>query len=311
MRIDLSGKTALVTGSTQGIGLAIATGLAAAGARVGVNGRGAKSVGDAIARIRAEVPDAELVATPGDLATEDGTASVVGALPQVDILVNNLGIFGEQPALEISDDEWRRYFEVNVLTGVRLTRHYLPRQMEAGWGRIQYIASDSAIAVPAEMIHYGVSKTALLGVSRGFAKAAAGSGVTVNSVIAGPTETGGVREFVYQLVDKDLPWDEAQREFMRAHRPNSLLQRLIQPAEIANLVVYLSSPFASATTGGAVRVDGGYTDAILPLAELADERGPFGAVDPQLGAVVALFGVADADEGFGASGVEAGAALVC
>lgn len=264
MRIDLSGKTALVSGSTQGIGLAIATGLAAAGARVGVNGRGDESVGNAIARIRAEAPRADLVAAPGDLATQDGTATVVDALPQVDILVNNLGIFGEQPALEISDDEWRRYFEVNVLSGVRLTRHYLPRQMDAGWGRIQYIASDSAIATPAEMIHYGVSKTALLGVSRGFAKAAAGSGVTVNSVIAGPTETGGVRDFVYQLVDKDLPWDAAQREFMRAHRPNSLLQRLIQPAEIANLVVYLNSTFASATTGGALRVDGGYTDSILP-----------------------------------------------
>ena len=264
MRIDLSGRTALVTGSSQGIGLAIATGLAAAGARVGVNGRGEESVRRAIGTVRATTPDAELVAAPGDLSTQDGTSAVLDVLPQVDILVNNLGIFGEKPALEITDDEWRWYFEVNVLSGVRLTRHYLPGQMDAGWGRVQFIASDSAIATPAEMIHYGVSKTALLGVSRGFAKTAAGSGVTVNSVIAGPTETGGVRDFVYELVDKDLPWDEAQHEFMRVHRPTSLLQRLIRPEEIANLVVYLSSPFASATTGGALRVDGGYTDAILP-----------------------------------------------
>jgi NAD(P)-dependent dehydrogenase (short-subunit alcohol dehydrogenase family) len=185
-------------------------------------------------------------------------------LPDVDILVNNLGIFGSRPALEISDAEWRRYFEVNVLAAVRLTRLYLPGMRDRGWGRIQYIASDSAVVTPIEMIHYGVSKTALLAVARGFAKEAAGSGVTVNSVIAGPTHTGGVEDFVYELVDRSLPWDEAQREFMRLHRPQSLLQRLIEPEEIANLVVYLSSPLASATTGGAVRVDGGYVDAILP-----------------------------------------------
>ncbi|GAA4914448.1 NAD(P)-dependent dehydrogenase (short-subunit alcohol dehydrogenase family) [Stackebrandtia albiflava] len=264
MRIDLSGRTALVSGSTQGIGLAIATGLAAAGARVGVNGRGEESVAAAVAAVRENVPGAEPVAAVGDLTTEEGTAAVLEAVPTVDILVNNLGIFGERPALEITDDEWRRYFEVNVLSGVRLTRHYLPRQMEAGWGRVQFVASDSAIATPAEMIHYGMSKTALLAVSRGFAKTTAGTGVTVNSVIAGPTETGGVRDFVYELVDPALPWEEAQREFMLRHRPNSLLQRLIRPEEIANMVVYLSSTFASATTGGALRVDGGYTDAILP-----------------------------------------------
>jgi NAD(P)-dependent dehydrogenase (short-subunit alcohol dehydrogenase family) len=264
VHIDLTGRTALVTGSTQGIGAAIAAGLARSGARVAVNGRGDASVSAAMDRIRADVPDADLVAAPGDLGTEEGAASVLRELPQVDILVNNLGIFGAVPALEITDAEWRRYFEINVLAAIRLTRAYLPGMRERAWGRIQYIASDSAIVIPAEMIHYGMTKTALLAVSRGFAKEAAGSGVTVNSVIAGPTHTGGVEDFVYQLVDRELPWEEAQRAFMREYRPQSLLQRLIEPEEIANLVVYLSSPFASATTGGAVRVDGGYVDSILP-----------------------------------------------
>lgn len=163
-------------------------------------------------------------------------------LPQVDILVNNLGIFGTADPLELTDDEWRRYFEINVLAAVRLTRHYLPGMTDRGWGRVLYIASDSAIVIPAEMIQYGMSKTALLAVGRGFAKKAAGTGVTVNSVIAGPTHTAGVEDFVYELVDKKLPWDEAQRVFMREYRPQSLIQRLIEPEEIANMVVYLSSP---------------------------------------------------------------------
>jgi NAD(P)-dependent dehydrogenase (short-subunit alcohol dehydrogenase family) len=264
MRLDLSGKTALVTGSSQGIGLAIATGLASAGAAVVLTARGEGKLAAAADEVRAAVEGAEVTTVAADVSTDEGTATLLAAVPDVDVLVNNLGVFGAQPALEIPDDEWRRYFEVNVLTAVRLIRAYLPAMRDRGWGRVLQIASDSAVVTPVEMIQYGVSKTALLAVSRGFAKEAAGSGVTVNSVIAGPTHTGGVEDFVHSLVPGDLPWDEAQREFMRVHRPQSLLQRLIEPEEIANMVVYLASPLASATTGGAVRVDGGYVDSILP-----------------------------------------------
>jgi len=257
--IDLTGKTALVTGSTQGIGLAIAEGLANSGARVAINGRTVERVEEAVAKLGGDA-----FGVAADVSTADGAAELMRQLPDIDILVNNLGIFGAAPAREITDEQWRTYFDVNVLAAVRLIRLYLPGMTERGWGRAIQIASDSALVIPEEMIHYGVSKTALLAVSRGFAKDAAGTGVTVNSVIAGPTHTAGVEDFVYQLVDKSLPWDKAQREFMRKHRPQSLLQRLIEPAEIANMVTYLASPLASATTGGALRVDGGYVDSIVP-----------------------------------------------
>ena len=263
--LDLTGRTAFVSGSTQGIGLAIAQRLALAGARVAVNGRSSQRVQEALdALVGAGVDPSRLIAAPGDVTAEDGLAAALEAAGEVDVLVNNLGIFGAAPALEISDAEWQRYWDVNVMAAVRLIRATLPGMKESGWGRVLNIASDSAIVTPAEMIHYGVSKTALLAVSRGFAKDAAGTGVTVNSVIAGPTYTEGVQDFVYELVDQSLPWEEAEVEFMRLHRPQSLLQRLIRPEEIANMVVYLASPLASATTGGALRVDGGYTDAILP-----------------------------------------------
>ncbi|CAM5741031.1 SDR family NAD(P)-dependent oxidoreductase [Mycolicibacterium aubagnense] len=263
MHIDLTGKTALVTGSTQGIGLAIAEGLGASGARVAVNGRSEERVQAAVAELAGK-GITDVIGVAADVTTADGVAQLTQQLPDVDILVNNLGIFGSVPAREITDEQWRTYFEVNVLSAVRLIRTYLPGMTERGWGRMIQIASDSAIVIPEEMIHYGTSKTALLAVTRGFAKDAAGTGVTVNSVIAGPTHTGGVEDFVYQLVDKDLPWDEAQREFMIKYRPQSLLRRLIEPEEIANMVVYLSSQQSSATTGAAVRADGGYVDSILP-----------------------------------------------
>ena len=263
MHIDLTGKTALVTGSTQGIGLAIAEGLGASGARVAVNGRSEERVQAAVAELAGKGIN-NVIGVAADVTTAEGVSKLTQQLPDVDILVNNLGIFGSVPAQEITDEQWRTYFEVNVLSAVRLIRTYLPGMTERGWGRMIQIASDSAIVIPEEMIHYGTSKTALLAVTRGFAKDAAGTGVTVNSVIAGPTHTGGVEDFVYQLVDKNLPWDEAQREFMIKYRPQSLLRRLIEPEEIANMVVYLSSQQSSATTGAAVRADGGYVDSILP-----------------------------------------------
>ena len=262
--IDLSGRLALVTGSTQGIGQAIATRLAEAGAAVVVNGRDGSRVDAAVAQICDAVPDATVRGVAADLADAESTGDLLAELPSVDILVNNLGIFEARPALEIDDTEWRRYFEVNVLVGIRLIRAYLPGMMDRGFGRVVSIASDSAVVTPVEMVHYGVTKTAQLAVTRGFAKVAKGTGVTVNSVVAGPTHTAGVEEFVEQLVGSDLPWDEAQRTFMREHRPQSLLERLIEPTEIANMVAYLSSDLASATTGGAVRSDGGYVDSILP-----------------------------------------------
>jgi NAD(P)-dependent dehydrogenase (short-subunit alcohol dehydrogenase family) len=229
-----------------------------------LTGRNAARLEEAAGGLREKAPGAAVTTVVADLATEEGAETLCETVPHTDILINNLGIFGSRPPLEIGDDEWRLYFETNVLSAVRLTRRYLPGMIERGWGRVQNIASDSAVAIPDEMIHYGMSKTSLLAVSRGFAKAAAGTGVTVNSVLAGPTHTGGVEEFVYQLVDRSLPWEQAQREFMRQHRPHSLLQRLIEPEEIAHMVVYLSSPQASATTGAAVRADGGYVDSILP-----------------------------------------------
>ncbi|GAA0375707.1 SDR family oxidoreductase [Microbispora corallina] len=264
MNIDLTGRTAFVSGSTQGIGRVIAARLAAAGATTTINGRDAGRVDAVVGELRKEVPGARIEGVAADVSTAEGAADLFEELPAVDVLVNNLGIFAPRPVLEVDDDTWQRYWDVNVMSAIRLARHYLPGMRDRGWGRVQFMASDSAVVIPEEMVHYGVTKTALLGVSRGYAKALAGTGVTVNAVIAGPTHTEGVEDFVRDLVGDDLPWERAQVEFMRVHRPGSLIQRLIEPEEIANMVVYLASDLASATTGGALRVDGGYVDFIVP-----------------------------------------------
>ena len=264
MRIDLSGRTAFVSGSTQGIGRVIAARLAAAGAATTINGRDPDRVGAVVDELRAADPDARIDGIAADVATAAGADAVLTARPAVDLLVNNLGIFAPTPVLEIDDATWQRFWDVNVMSGIRLARGSLPGMRDRGFGRVQFMASDSAVVIPEEMVHYGVTKTALLGLSRGLAKAMAGTGVTVNAVMAGPTHTEGVEDFVRSLVGDDLPWDEAQAEFMRTHRPHSLIQRLIEPDEIANMVAYLCSEHASATTGGALRVDGGYVDYIVP-----------------------------------------------
>jgi NAD(P)-dependent dehydrogenase (short-subunit alcohol dehydrogenase family) len=262
--LDLRGKRALVTGATRGLGFAIAMRLAQAGAVVGVNGRSRASVDEAVRDLCGAVPSGLFIGVVSDLATDAGAASVLDQFSDIDILVNNIGIYHSGEVLDTESSTWAEHFDVNVLTGVRITRLAIPGMLARGWGRVLFIASDAAVAIPTDLVHYAASKTALLAVARGFAKAAAGTGVTVNSVIVGPSETDGLKQFVSEVVGTDMPWSEAQAEFMRVHRPLSIIQRLIRPEEVANMVLYLSSELSSATTGGALRVDGGYVDSILP-----------------------------------------------
>ncbi|MFD1703257.1 SDR family NAD(P)-dependent oxidoreductase [Methylopila henanensis] len=263
MRIDLTGKTALVTGSTLGIGRAIALGLARTGATVVVNGRRQEAVDTAVAAIRAEVPDAKVEGIAADLRTAEGVAELVAALPSVDVLVNNVGIFNPQDFFEVPDEEWFRFYEVNVMSGVRLSRAYAPAMAERGWGRIVFISSESGLNIPVEMVHYGMTKTAQLAIARGLAKRLAGTGVTVNSVLPGPTLSEGVSEMLKDEVAKTgQSLEEAGAAFVRAHRPSSIIQRAATVEEVANMVVYACSKEASATTGAALRVDGGTVDTI-------------------------------------------------
>ncbi|KAB0682925.1 SDR family NAD(P)-dependent oxidoreductase [Aureimonas leprariae] len=263
MRIALDGKRALVTGSTGGIGFAAAKGLAAAGATVIVNGRTAERVEAAIRDIRLEVPEAKLEALPLDLAAADGCAAAAERIPAVDILVNNLGIFELKPFFEIDDADWERFFQANVMSGVRLSRSYLKGMMERGWGRIVFISSESALNIPADMVHYGFTKTAQLAVSRGLAKVARGSGVTVNAVLPGPTASEGVSAMLKPMAEEQgISFEEAGAAFVKAERSSSVIQRLASVEEVANMIVYVCSEQASATSGAALRVDGGVVDTI-------------------------------------------------
>jgi NAD(P)-dependent dehydrogenase (short-subunit alcohol dehydrogenase family) len=256
MNLQLTDKLSLVSGSTAGIGLAIATSLAAEGARVIINGRTEARVNEAIGQIRAKVPDAKLEIFAGDLATDSAAQELVRRFPDVEVLVNNLGIFEPKEFLDIPDDDWRRFFEVNVLSGVRLSRLYLPGMKQRNWGRIIFISSESALQIPSEMIHYGMTKTAQIAVARGLAELCAGTGVTVNAVLPGPTRSEGVEEFVGKL-SGGKPFAEFEKEFFEKVRPTSLIKRFASVEEVANLVTYVASPLSSATTGSALRVEGG------------------------------------------------------
>jgi NAD(P)-dependent dehydrogenase (short-subunit alcohol dehydrogenase family) len=263
MKIDLSGTIALVTGSTAGIGFAIAKGLAASGAEVVLNGRGQDRVDAAVARLKQQAPSAKVRGVAGDVGTIEGCNDLVTAVPGVDILINNAGIYGAQDFFEISDEEWSRFFEVNVMSGVRLARAYMQGMLKRNWGRIIFISSESALNIPTEMIQYGMTKTAQLAVSRGLAKLTRGSGVTVNSVLPGPTLSEGVETFVRDLArQKKQSEKEAAANFVKQHRPSSLLQRLASVDEVANMVVYVASKEASATNGAALRVEGGIVETI-------------------------------------------------
>ncbi|MGH8770990.1 MAG: SDR family NAD(P)-dependent oxidoreductase [Burkholderiales bacterium] len=255
MDLQLSDKLALVSGSTAGIGYAIAEALAREGARVVINGRTQKAVDDAVSRLET---GGDVAGFAGDLSNAEVAEQVAKDFPDVEIVVNNLGIFEPKPFEEIPDADWRRFFEVNVLSGVRLARLYLPTMKRRNWGRIIFISSESAVQIPAEMIHYGMTKTAQLAVSRGLAEAVAGTGITVNSILPGPTKSRGVGDFVDALAKAEgKSFEEFEQEFFEKIRPTSLIKRFASPEEVASLVTYIASPLASATTGAALRVDGG------------------------------------------------------
>jgi NAD(P)-dependent dehydrogenase (short-subunit alcohol dehydrogenase family) len=263
MKIDLSGKTALVTGSTSGIGHAIAKGLAGCGAAVIVNGRSQAKVDAAVGKIAASVAGVSIRGVVADVGTAEGCDALASAAPQVDILINNAGIFEPKGFFDISDDDWRRFFEVNVLSGARLSRIYLKGMLARDWGRIVFVSSESALNIPKEMIHYGTSKTAQLAVSRGLAKLTVGTGVTVNSILRGPTRSEGVEEFLQAMaVASGQGVEQVAAAFIKQHRASSLLQRFASVEEVANMAVYVSSREASATNGAALRVEGGIVDTI-------------------------------------------------
>lgn len=263
MKIDLTGKTAIVSGSTAGIGLAIAKGLANAGAAVTVTGRTRSRVDNAISAIQDQVPGASIDGVAADLGTAEGCNELIREKPDCDILINNVGIFEPKPFFEITDDDWQQFFDVNVMSAVRLSRHYAQGMKERDWGRIQFLSSESALNIPSEMVHYGMTKTAVQSISRGLAKVLSGTGVTVNAVLPGPTNSEGVGTMISNIArEQGVSEEEAGANFVKENRPSSIIQRIADVEEVANMSVYLASPQASATTGAALRVEGGIVDTM-------------------------------------------------
>lgn len=262
MHIDLTGKTAVVTGSTSGIGFAIAQALAHAGARVVVTGRTQAAVDKAVHRINEACAHTLASGVAADLTTAEGAAALTQAAPQADILVNNLGVYGAKPLFELEDADWAHIFNTNVTSAARLSRHYAPGMQARGWGRLIFISSESAQNIPVEMVHYGVSKAALQALSRGYAKALAGTGVTANAVLPGPTRTDSVGDFLADFAQqRGIAIEDAQARFLADNRPSTLIRRFAEPQEVANLCVYVASPLSSATTGAALRVEGGIVES--------------------------------------------------
>ena len=264
MNLRLEGKKALITGSTAGIGLAIARALAREGAAVVITGRTQKRVDSAAKGLRSELPQASIAGVAADLATLSGTNQCIETVTAVDVLVNNLGIYEPKPFEKLTDTDWQSVIETNFMSGVRLSRHYLPRMKTANWGRIVFISSESAVNIPVEMIHYGVTKTMQVALARGLAETTSGTGVTVNSVLAGPTRSEGVEEFIASMAKSNHTTPaEVEKDFFRNTRPSSLLQRFATVEEVAALVAFVSSPLAAAINGAALRVEGGVVRSIL------------------------------------------------
>ena len=262
--LKLNNKVALVTGSTAGIGFAIARSLASEGAHVYLNGRTQERVDAAVAAIRSQVAAAKVDGIMADFSSSAGARTVIAKLPMVDVLVNNVGIFEPKPFAEIPDADWYRFFEINVMSGVRLARHYLAGMLKKNWGRILFISSESAVQIPPEMVHYGMTKTAQVAVARGLAESLAGTGVTANSLLAGPTESEGVGAFVEAMAkQQNKSKQEIEKEFFERVRPSSLLKRFATVDEVAAMAAYMASELSSATNGAALRVDGGVVKAIL------------------------------------------------
>ncbi len=262
--LRLSHKVVLVTGSTAGIGFAIARSLVNEGAHVYLNGRTQKRVDSAMAEIRLHAPAGKVDGIVSDFSSAAGAETVIASLPAVDVLVNNVGIFEPKPFAEIPDADWYRFFEINVMSGVRLARHYLAGMLKKNWGRILFISSESAVQIPAEMVHYGMTKTAQVAVARGIAESVVGTGVTVNSILAGPTASEGVGGFVEAIAkQQNKSKEDVEKEFFERARPSSLLQRFATVDEVAAMVTYMASELSSATNGAALRVDGGVVRAIL------------------------------------------------